>query len=196
MILSTEVHTKCLPPAPIWSNIFWNFDKYIPQFRQIHFATWTNTFCNFDKYILKSGKQQWSWSTEVLAGAPQVFTPPCTTSLPPPSATNTTDHFRKSARAKDWAKSNGKRDWDEKYTKYGQKGKYKKYSKHEGVKQSSNSKSWLLWSDNYYISLLIVRLKDNICWLAQLAILEHVCFVSWKLTYLAPGLSDGGTNFV
>ena len=33
-----------------------NLDKYILQFRQIHFIIWTNTFGNLDKYILQLGK--------------------------------------------------------------------------------------------------------------------------------------------
>ena len=35
-----------------------NSDKYILQFRQIHFAIQTNTFCNLDKYMFKFGQIQ------------------------------------------------------------------------------------------------------------------------------------------
>ena len=35
---------------------FYNLDKYIWQFGQIHFENWTNTFGNLDKYIWKVGQ--------------------------------------------------------------------------------------------------------------------------------------------
>ena len=35
----------------IWTNTFYNVDKYILQFGQIHFTIWTNTFYNLDKII-------------------------------------------------------------------------------------------------------------------------------------------------
>ena len=39
----------------IWTNTFYNLDKYILKYGQIHFAIWTNTFDNLDKYILQFG---------------------------------------------------------------------------------------------------------------------------------------------
>ena len=33
------------------TNIFLNLEKYVLRFGQIHFVIWTNTFYNSDKYI-------------------------------------------------------------------------------------------------------------------------------------------------
>ena len=38
-------------------EILSNLDKYILQFRQIHFAIETNTFCNWDKYFFFQSRQ-------------------------------------------------------------------------------------------------------------------------------------------
>ena len=47
----------------IWINTFFDFDKYILWFGQIHLMIWTNTFYDLDKYILESGQIQYTANT-------------------------------------------------------------------------------------------------------------------------------------
>ena len=42
----------------IWTNKYFDLDKYILEFGQIHFTIWTNNYFNLDKFILEFGQMQ------------------------------------------------------------------------------------------------------------------------------------------
>ena len=56
----------------IWTNTFWNLNKCILQFGQIHSEIWTNAFCNLDKHILKSEQMHFAIWTNTFWNFEQI----------------------------------------------------------------------------------------------------------------------------
>ena len=64
-----QVSTKSILEVLLFKDKHSNYDKYILQVKQMHFAIWTNTFYNISKYTLQGGCNSLE-SRQRLGGAP------------------------------------------------------------------------------------------------------------------------------